>query len=172
MDDEKPKSGRELGLIGEAVRDNVKRARGRMAVTELSRRMSDLGRPIPAIGIRRIEDGTRRVDVDDLVALAVALHVSPVSLLIPPSAWESPSAVVAGTATEEMPAEKLVAWLRAQAPLPEQRDSAPRAWSLPQWLIDREDQLASSDIDWQSQLQMQITALTDQVRKLQARGDS
>jgi transcriptional regulator with XRE-family HTH domain len=39
--------------------------------------------PIPDLGLRRIESGDRRVDADDLMALAVALDVSPVTLLMP-----------------------------------------------------------------------------------------
>ena len=46
--------------------------------------MTDLGRPIATLGINRIEAGDRRIDVDDLVALAVALDVSPIAILLPP----------------------------------------------------------------------------------------
>jgi hypothetical protein len=85
--DEKPakSTGRPLGPTGETVRVNIKRIREnqRIAVTELSAKMRDLGRPIPTLGIHRIEDGQRRVDVDDLVALAMALSVSPATLLMP-----------------------------------------------------------------------------------------
>lgn len=79
------KAGR-LGPIGEAVRANVKRiredSRG-LSQVELSNLLGQLGRRIPPLGIYRIEAGERRVDVDDLVALAVALDTSPVSLLMP-----------------------------------------------------------------------------------------
>jgi transcriptional regulator with XRE-family HTH domain len=44
-----------------------------------------MGRPIPATGITRIEKGQRRVDAGELCALAVALDVSPLTLLLP---WE------------------------------------------------------------------------------------
>jgi transcriptional regulator with XRE-family HTH domain len=50
----------------------------------LSRRLDEAGRPIPALGLRRIENGERRVDVDDLAALAFALGVNPNALLFPP----------------------------------------------------------------------------------------
>lgn len=55
----------------------------RMPYTELSERLAALGRPIPVLGLRRIERGERRVDVDDLVALARALNVPPAVLLFP-----------------------------------------------------------------------------------------
>ena len=75
----------ELGPTGETVRTNIqrlRRARG-LGFAELSRELDRLGRTIPPLGLRRIEDGERRVDVDDLVALAAALWVSPVLLLLP-----------------------------------------------------------------------------------------
>lgn len=44
--------------------------------------MGELGRPILRTGIAKIENGTRRVDVDDLMALAIALAVTPNRLLL------------------------------------------------------------------------------------------
>ena len=66
---------------------NVKRFREDQKLTyvELSDRLTGLGRPIPVLGLRRIERGERRVDVDDLMALADALQVMPADLLIPAS---------------------------------------------------------------------------------------
>lgn len=80
-DDEKT-SGRPLG---DNVMRAVKRIREdqRLPYTELSDRLASLGRPIPVLGLRRIERGERRVDVDDLVALARALSVPPAVLLFP-----------------------------------------------------------------------------------------
>lgn len=54
-----------------------------MSKKDLSERVAALGRPIPPLGISRVEAGTRRVDVDDLVALALALGVSVNALLLP-----------------------------------------------------------------------------------------
>jgi transcriptional regulator with XRE-family HTH domain len=65
---------------------NLKELRGRMPVRELSRHLAELGRPILASGITKIEQGTRRIDVDDLVALALTLGVSPNRLLLDPDA--------------------------------------------------------------------------------------
>jgi transcriptional regulator with XRE-family HTH domain len=55
----------------------------RLTYVELSGRLTDVGRPIPVLGLRRIERGERRVDVDDLLALATALRVAPIDLLVP-----------------------------------------------------------------------------------------
>jgi transcriptional regulator with XRE-family HTH domain len=78
-------TGRPLGPTGEVVRQNIKDLRADRGISQrqLSERMKKLGRPIPALGIHRIENGERRVDADDLVTLSVALGVSPVSLLTP-----------------------------------------------------------------------------------------
>lgn len=57
---------------------------------ELSARLTKLGRPILPSGITKIEQGTRRVDADDLVALAVALKVTPTRLLLGPPPTDGP----------------------------------------------------------------------------------
>lgn len=51
----------------------------------LAQRVSDAGRPMSTSVLGKIESGARRVDVDDLVALAAALEVPP-SQLLPGSA--------------------------------------------------------------------------------------
>ncbi|OSZ58676.1 hypothetical protein OQI_20435 [Streptomyces pharetrae CZA14] len=47
----------------------------------LAERVSDAGRPMSTSVLGKIESGARRVDVDDLVAVAAALEVSPSALL-------------------------------------------------------------------------------------------
>jgi transcriptional regulator with XRE-family HTH domain len=68
------------------VRANLQRLREaqNLGFTKLARILDEeIGRPIPELGLRRIESGDRRVDVDDLMALAAALDVSPATLLMP-----------------------------------------------------------------------------------------
>lgn len=72
-----------LGPTGELVAENIKRRRGSMQYKELSEKLTAVGRAIPPLGLRRIEAGERRVDVDDLMALAVVFGVSPLTLLLP-----------------------------------------------------------------------------------------
>ncbi|MGA5472535.1 helix-turn-helix domain-containing protein [Streptomyces arboris] len=48
---------------------------------ELAERLTQAGRPMTQPIVSRIESGTRRVDVDDLVALAAVFGVSPAVLL-------------------------------------------------------------------------------------------
>lgn len=75
----------DLGPVGENVARTVREFRElrRFSYAELSRKLAQYGREIPTLGLRRIEAGERRVDVDDLAALAVALNVSPLALLLP-----------------------------------------------------------------------------------------
>lgn len=68
-----------IGHHGENVALAVRTLRlmQRLTLTELSQRVAENGRHIPELGLRRIEQLARRVDVDDLMALATALNVSP-----------------------------------------------------------------------------------------------
>jgi len=87
-----------------------------MSFVQLSDRLAvDAQWSINPVGIRRIEARERRVTPDDLTALAVALKVSPVTLLMPglPDA-EDPTEMVEVTGIDaKVPAAKLLTWLRA-----------------------------------------------------------
>lgn len=80
--------GNDPGPTAATVADNVKRVRFARRLTQegLSERLREIGRPIPPASIGKIEIGLRQVDVDDLMALAVALDVSPLGLLLPRTA--------------------------------------------------------------------------------------
>lgn len=113
----KARSANELGPTGRRVASNLHRVRQEvrhLTTRELSRRLDVLGRPIAASGITKIEQGDRRVDADDLVALAAALEVTPDALLGPDGSGddEAPvTEVVTGTSTD------LWRWLGAEQPL-------------------------------------------------------
>lgn len=80
-------SSRDLsgGPTAEAVRRNVRELRETIGLTyaELSRRLDAKGHSLAVLALRRIEDGERRITVDDLCALASVLGVSPNALLHP-----------------------------------------------------------------------------------------
>lgn len=66
--------------------------------------------------VSEIERGARRVDVDDLMALAAALNVSTATLLMPYTAedeWET-SVVEATAIPDAVTAQQLWAWLTAK----------------------------------------------------------
>lgn len=78
-------SGRPIqtGPTSARVAANIKvwREQRRLTQQALSGRLTDLGRPMLPSGIAKIELGMRRVDVDDLVIIALALEVEPNRLL-------------------------------------------------------------------------------------------
>lgn len=78
----------EPGPTGLRVAANIKALREAQGISlrALAARLAELGRPIITSGIHKIETGQRRVDADELVALALALDVSPNRLLLPPEA--------------------------------------------------------------------------------------
>src|SRR6185437_4958271 len=65
---------KELGPTGRRVAEAIRRIRRgpeqEISTAELSRRLTALGQPVPDTSITKTEQGTRRVDVDDLVAFA------------------------------------------------------------------------------------------------------
>ncbi|MEU7764347.1 helix-turn-helix transcriptional regulator [Nocardia sp. NPDC049190] len=127
-----------LGATGETVRGNVKAHRERLNLgfADLARRLDDLGRPIPVLGLSRIEKGERRIDADDLVSLAAALEISPLTLLMPDSADRTER--VSTTAHSDT-AEHIFQWLRGDA-LPCAYDDPQRQFqfmirSRPKWAV-------------------------------------
>lgn len=106
-----------LGATGETVASNVKRIREaqRLPYAELSRKLSELGRPIATLGLSRIENGERRVDADDLVALSVVLGVTPVSLLMPHTDSADDRVSIPGLPYTQ--AKQVWRWLTADPPV-------------------------------------------------------
>ncbi|MFD3849218.1 helix-turn-helix domain-containing protein [Streptomyces microflavus] len=74
--------------VGRTVRDL--RERQGTSTTVMAQRLTALGRRISQSGVTRLETGQRRIDVDDLVALAAVLGVHAAALL--PSAPADPCA--------------------------------------------------------------------------------
>lgn len=111
----------EIGPFGETVRRNVTRFRGLrgLTMTQLSARLTELGRPMGVSTLSGVENGGRRVDADDLVMLAAALDVSPASLLMPsatdPIEESVPADAVHGG--RSVSAGEWWNWLTAVAPL-------------------------------------------------------
>lgn len=112
----------ELGPTGRTVAANVKRLRESRGITlrALSAALKERGRPLSADALNKIENGDgnqergiRRVDVDDLMALAVVLEVSPVALLLPHDARGD--AVV--TAAGQVNGREAWKWARSIEPL-------------------------------------------------------
>ncbi|MDX3229400.1 helix-turn-helix transcriptional regulator [Streptomyces sp. ME19-01-6] len=103
------------GPVSQQVAANLARlrkARG-LSTTRLSAALKELGQHIPPTGITRIEKGERRVDADDLTALALVLNVSPLALLLPPE-WSDEQIQLTST----MSLRARTAWLWAEGRTP------------------------------------------------------
>jgi transcriptional regulator with XRE-family HTH domain len=135
----------EIGPTSKTVAANVKRLRDAQGMNykQLSETLESRANwSINSVGIRRIEDCERRVTVDDLMALAVALGVSPATLLYPNTEDAISELEITGLPNPENP-RVIWEWLSASMWaywLPERvggftkpSDFFRRAW--PQWLV-------------------------------------
>ncbi len=122
----------------ETVSANVRRLRTdqNLGLRGLAKKLGEVGRALGHSAVDQIEKGTRRVDVDDLMALAAALKVSPITLLLPNT--DDPDAAVSSTgAVDKLTADQLLDWLQAKNPLPGD-DRFPMVFqvaALPGWKI-------------------------------------
>lgn len=101
---------------GQAVAENVRRIREKLgwSTYELSRKLRKAGRPIAPSALAKLERKERRVDVGDLLALAVVLNASPQSLLLPPRDDSAETIEITGAGA--VPADAAWVWM----PPPEQ----------------------------------------------------
>jgi transcriptional regulator with XRE-family HTH domain len=81
----------EVGPVGRNLIEAVKRLRRARGLTykKLSAALEGTGRPIFPLGLSRLEKAQRRVDVDELVALAGVFDVTPARLLAPAGVVEA-----------------------------------------------------------------------------------
>jgi len=104
----------------------------------LSKKLGEVGRPLGHSAIDQIEKGTRRVDVDDLVALALALDASPIALLTPPT--DSSDAEISVTGFENpVLVGSFLQWLRGYhsitgLPTMDFMRNALQVWEQSQWI--------------------------------------
>ncbi len=108
----------EISAIGRRVAENLTalREHRRLSQAELSELINRLGRQMASDSISKIEKLGRRVDVDDLVALAVALDTTPNRLLLPGNAAETE--IVQLTPEFSVSALDAWKWARGRRPLP------------------------------------------------------
>lgn len=103
-----------LGLqVGERVREL--RTRAGLTQEDLAVRLRMLGHDLHSTAITRIEKGKRGVLVDDLVALAVALDVSPNRLMLPAEADDEEVGLTPATVAAARTAWR---WADGDDPLP------------------------------------------------------
>lgn len=121
--DKKQRTVNSIDATGMTVAANVKRLRGGMPYTKLSEAMKRVGRPMPVLALRRIEEGNRNVTVDDLMAFAIVFGVSPLTLLMPEYASNNVTTRITGV---DIPVSSLLAWswARGDKPLPSEEVDA------------------------------------------------
>ncbi|WP_157166422.1 helix-turn-helix domain-containing protein [Streptomyces typhae] len=152
----------EVGPTGRTVAANVKRLRESRGLTlrALSAALRESGRPLSADALNKIENGDgnqdrgiRRVDVDDLMALAVVLEVSPVALLLPHDARGTAEVTAAG----QVDGREAWKWARSIEPLGYHRieDEDEKARALMAF------HLASSPVGITKQSQQRLEAAED-----------
>lgn len=112
----KPRSVNTIDVTGKQVAANVRRLRGGMTYKELSQKMADVGREITVLGLRRIEAGERKVDVDDLMAFAIVFGVSPLTLLLPEYGSKDVTTRITGY-PDEIGTNVIWLWARGDEPL-------------------------------------------------------
>ncbi len=105
-------------LPSDVVRARIRQVRKQhgWSLRELSNRLEELGVHMDPPTLVRIEVGQRRVLVDQMVALAAALDVSPSYLLHPPE--DVPEIELAPGLIADR--DEYAAWLRGLTPLPPQ----------------------------------------------------
>lgn len=107
----------EYGPTAQTVAKNLQRLRTVQTLNYkgLSDRLKAVAAwDISPTAIRRMEEGKRRVTVDDLVALALTLNCSPLALLLPPAELDY---YVTITGAEKRPGYEVWEWGRGKNPI-------------------------------------------------------
>ncbi|KFI51451.1 helix-hairpin-helix DNA-binding motif-containing protein [Bifidobacterium callitrichos DSM 23973] len=94
-----------------------------MQYKDLAEKLAEVGRPLTPVAIRDAENGKRKVDVDDLMALAIVFEVSPLTLLLPESGSRDITTRITGY-PDEMGSNVAWLWARGDEPLELPQDPA------------------------------------------------
>lgn len=142
--------GNDIGATGETVAANLARVRKsqQISLQDLEQRLIALGRRISFSGLSKIERGERRVDVDDLMALAIALDVSPLGLLLPVD--QEPAALVETSGARGSLA-LFWKWVLGESTPFSRDDRAFTARSVPWWLEE-----TGGEIEWFGDLELRM----------------
>jgi len=111
MENSKPRRSNEVGPVGQRTAHNLEELRegSKLSQDDLAAAVERLGRPMTRQIVGKTEAATRRIDVDDLVAFAVALRATPNRLLLAPTADAGRTVEI----TPDYQVSELEAWLWA-----------------------------------------------------------
>lgn len=133
----------EIGATSKTVAANLTRLRKSLNLnyTEVSKRLEAIGHNgISALAVRRMEETKRRVDVDDLMALSLALGVNPNALLVRSTESATEKVELSGR-DEPIMAQTLWGWLQAKNCLGAIDDQVLfRRRALPRWLVEQDEE--------------------------------
>ena len=104
--------------VRKVLGDNIERIRRGvrgMTVRDLSARLEPLGLKLSASGVSEVENATRKVSVDELFKIAIALNTSVIDLLSPLGG----ETLAVADGVGELTVEQLYFWLRGDTPWPE-----------------------------------------------------
>jgi transcriptional regulator with XRE-family HTH domain len=121
-DDETAQTETKTESVRTQLGRNIKRVRQairQMTVRDLSARLEPLGLKLSHSGISEIENATRKVSVDELLKIAIALNTSVIDLILPGD-WET---LRVADCIDELNVEQLYGWLRGDRPWP--NDASP-----------------------------------------------
>jgi transcriptional regulator with XRE-family HTH domain len=134
----------ELGATGQTVAKNLRRLRTdrELSLKELAEKAAASGRKFGINALSQAEKGQRRLDVDDLVALAAALDVTPAALMLPVTIDREAPVQITGV-KEPVPAQRAWRWMVGDQPLPGQMEGRSAEWGVqifqsiarPWWLM-------------------------------------
>lgn len=152
--------GNDIGPTGRTVANNIARARKsqQISLQELEERLIQVGRRISFSGLSKIERAERRVDVDDLMAIAVALDVSPLGLLLPVD--REPATLIEATGARGSLALFWM-WALAESTYFSRDDRAFVARSLPWWLEE-----SGANVEWDEDLELSIGKGGDELQQV------
>lgn len=107
-----------IGPTGLQIARSVARCRTDKGLTteQLAHQLTELGIPIKAPAITKIEKGYRRLTADELTALAVVLGVNVNALLLPVEVDRDRPVEITGQ--REVPAARAWEWAQGRKPLP------------------------------------------------------
>lgn len=123
MEEKKKRKVNQVAETGHTVAENIKRLRGTMQYKQLTEKLTEIGRPIAELGLRKIESGERKVDVDDLMAFAIVFNVSPLTLLMPEYGSRDITTRITGY-PEQVGTNIAWLWARGDEPLEVPQDPA------------------------------------------------
>jgi len=105
------------GEVSALARQRIRSTREAKRLTQraLAARLDDLNRHYHPTSLSWIESGKRRIDVDDLVVFALALRVSPLSLIVPENCGPADRMLISG---KETVARDYCLWVRGDGPPP------------------------------------------------------